>query len=147
MGRFTYPQILLVRNLCTAVLWCNSMRRSLHVSAPLLASAALAVLTACRQPQMQRCVDATGKVVADTFCGAPQGQQNNNFYRPPGTGSYRWYYGGGGGYSPGTVVGGGSYTPLSGGSYATSTSRGGFGSSFSGGEGGEGGGHGGGGGE
>jgi hypothetical protein len=112
------------------------MKRSVQVSAPLLAATALALTTGCRQPQMQRCVDEQNHVVPDAFC---QNQQQT--YSP----HYRYYYGGSGSYSPGSFASGGSYTGSSGVSYATSTSRGGFGSSFGGGSsGGEsGGGHGG----
>ncbi len=59
---------------------------------------------------------------------------------------YRSYYGGLGGYALGSIVSGGSYAPVAGHSYSPSshafstsssgTSRGGFGSSFSGGDGG-----------
>ena len=109
------------------------MKRSTHVAAPLLASAALFMLAGCRQPQMKRCVDQNNVVVADSLCEKQPGQQNNNNYYHPG-GLFRWYYGGMGGYSPGATVSGGGYAPVSGASY--STSRGGFGSSFGGGEGG-----------
>jgi hypothetical protein len=107
------------------------MKRSTHVAAPLLASAALTLLTGCRQEQMQRCVDEHNVVVDDSFCQNQQGQNNNNFYHPPGL--YRYYYGGTGTYYPGSIATGGSYTPTPGFGYATS--RGGFGSSFGDGEG------------
>jgi hypothetical protein len=105
------------------------MRRSAQVAAPLLASAALALLAGCRKPEMQRCVDEHNVVVADNLCGA-QGQQQ----RPNGMGGfypnpYRYYYGGYGGYGLGSMVGGGGYQSMAGHSYASSTSRGGFGSS------------------
>ena len=108
------------------------MRRSKHVAAPLLASAALTLLTACRKPEMQRCVDEHNVVVADSLCGNPTGPQNNN-YPHPGGGIYpspfRWYYGGYGGYGLGSTIGGGNYAPIGGHSYASSsTVRGGFGS-------------------
>ena len=109
------------------------MKRSKHVAAPLLASAAIAMLTGCRQAQMKRCVDEHNVVVDDSLCGNQPGQQNNNNYYHPG-GFYRYYYGGGGSYFPGSVASGGGYAPSAGYSYATS--RGGFGSSFGGGEGG-----------
>jgi hypothetical protein len=127
------------------------MKRSTHVAAPLLAAAALSLLTGCRRPQMQRCVDENNNVVDDSFCkdqpsAQPNAQQNSN---DPFHHFYRFYYGGWGGYSLGTQVGGGSYVPTPGARYTT---RGGFGSSFA--EGGshssgsgEGGGHGGGAGE
>lgn len=106
------------------------MKRSTQVAAPLLAAAALALLTGCRRPQMQRCVDEHNNVVDDSFCqNQPNAQQ-----QPDGHGGfifvpspYRFYYGGWGGYGIGTQVGGGSYTPTPGASYTT---RGGFGSSF-----------------
>ena len=137
------------------------MRRSSQVAAPLLAAAALALSTGCRRPDMQRCVDENNHVVADSFCQNQPNQQQQR--RPDGHGGfipflypYRYYYGGVGGYAAGTTATGGSFTPTPGRSY--STSRGGFGRSFSsGGEhgasgegsghGGEGGGHGGGAGE
>jgi hypothetical protein len=127
------------------------MRRSTQVAAPLLAAAALSLLTGCRKPEMQRCVDEHNNVVDDSFCN----NQPNPQQRPDGHGGfipffpYRYYYGGFGGFGLGTQVGGGSFTPTPGSRYTT---RGGFGSSFS--EGGshssssgEGGGHGGGAGE
>ena len=124
------------------------MRRSTQVTAPLLAAAALSILTGCRRPQMQRCVDEYNNVVDDSFCNNAQQQNSNDLFHH----TYRHYYGGWGGYGIGTTVGGGSYSPTPGVSYTT---RGGFGSSFadggshssSSGHGGEGGGHGGGAGE
>jgi hypothetical protein len=125
------------------------MKRSTQVAAPLLAAAAMAMLSGCHKQEMQRCVDENNKVVDDSFCHQPGQTQQ----RPDGHGGfifipmpYHYYYGGYGGFAPGSVVGGGAFTPTPGRSYST-TSRGGFGSSFSGGEGGEGGGHGGGAGE
>ena len=115
------------------------MKRSSHVAAPLLATAALAITTGCRKPEMQRCVDENNKVVDDSLCAnQPQGQAQQ---RPDGHGGffpifipYHYYYGGWGGYGLGSVVGGGSYAPAPGSSYTTRsgvTTRGGFGSSFS----------------
>lgn len=127
------------------------MKRSVQVSVPLLASAALAITTTGCHPHadMQRCVDEHNHVVADTFCQNPNTQQqmrnsSGGFYFP-----YRYYYGGAGGYGLGSSVYGGGYAPIGGRSYASpssSTSRGGFGSTHGGGSGagGEGGGHGGG---
>lgn len=128
----------------------NRTRRSARVAVPLLAAAAVALLTGCRQPQPKRCIDEKNQVVDPSFCeaqgqGQGQGQsQNNNLYHP-GFWPYRYYYGGSGGFAPGSIVSGGSIVPTNGVSYSTTT-RGGFGSSFGGGEaGGEG--HGGSGGE
>jgi hypothetical protein len=99
----------------------------------------------CRKPEMQRCVDESNRVVDDSLCaglppvqgGNPQypnmGGQGYVPYRP----LYRYYYGGWGGYTPGTVIGGGSLTPLEGHGYVSSrgvrtgTVRGGFGHGFS----------------
>ena len=115
------------------------MRRSSHIAAPLLASTALAMLAGCRRPEMQRCVDENNKVVDDSLCkNLPNDAQGNSngshgggvFFFP-----YRYYYGGFGGYGLGSTVSGGSLSPMAGHSYSTSTSRGGFGSSFSGGRG------------
>ena len=125
------------------------MKRSAQVTAPLLAAAALSMLTGCRQ--MQRCVDEHNNVVDDKFCK----DQPNQSPTPGGSGGvipiypiYRYYYGGYGGFGIGSQAGGGSFTPSPGVRYTT---RGGFGSSFAEGgshsSGGEGGGHGGGSGE
>jgi hypothetical protein len=115
------------------------MHRSIHVAAPLLAAAALAMSTGCRKPEMQRCVDEHNVVVDDKLCANQQGIQQQ---RPDGHGGfipflffpYRSYYGGYGGYGMGSTVGGGGYAPAAGRSYSTGsgvTTRGGFGSSFS----------------
>jgi hypothetical protein len=128
------------------------MRRSTQVAAPLLAAAALSMLTGCRKPEMQRCVDENNHVVDDSLCANLPANQQGVQQRPDGHGGflpilipYRYYYGGWGGYGLGSVAGGGGYAPISGRSYANRsgiTIRGGFGSSFHG-EGGEGGAHGG----
>jgi hypothetical protein len=121
------------------------MKRSSQVAAPLLAAAALAMVSGCRKPQMQRCVDENNKVVDDSLCAnQPQAQQR----QPDGHGGflplfipYHYYYGGWGGYGLGSAVGGGAFTPNPSTTYATRsgvTTRGGFGSSFSGGGHGEG---------
>jgi hypothetical protein len=129
------------------------MRRSANVIAPILASTALALLTACRTSEDQRCVDENNHVVDPNFCknlpaNAQQpvagslanngGSYNNGIFFPH---YYRFYYGGGGGGLGGFATGGG-YSPSPGHSYSFSrTTRGGFGSLFSsGGGGGEGGG-------
>ena len=112
------------------------MRRSPQVAAPLLALAAAAMLQGCRKPEMQRCVDENNKVVDDSLCGKPQQGMRSDGHGGfvPFIIPYRYYYGGYGGYGLGSVVSGGTTTPTAGRSYATrsgSTSRGGFGSSFS----------------
>ncbi len=125
------------------------MRRSTHVVAPLLVSAAAAMLSGCG-PEMERCVDQQNHVVDPKFCqnlppaAGQQGTMNGNGHGGsfvPIIVPYRYYYGGGGGYGIGSVVSGGGYTPAPGHSYSLSngTARGGFGKSFSAG-GGEGGG-------
>src|SRR5882757_10473640 len=116
------------------------MRRSTQVTAPLLAATALSILTGCRKPEMQRCVDEQNRVVDDKLCANLPDQQGIQ-QRPDGHGGflplfipYHYYYGGWGGYGLGSVVGGGSYAPAAGRSYTTRsgvTTRGGFGSSFS----------------
>jgi hypothetical protein len=120
------------------------MRRSSYVAAPLLASAALALLTACRKQEMQRCVDENGVVVPDSDCrNQPLEQHNGGTYYHPfgGGGYYRWYYGGLGGFAAGSRVSGGGYRAMPGHAYSSTTSRGGFGSTHgSGAHGGEGGG-------
>lgn len=116
------------------------MKKSANVAAPLLASAALAFLAGCKQQEMKRCVDEHNTVVDDSLCNAQQQQQqpfnHSGGYVPV---PFRWYYGGFGGYSRGAMAGGGGFAPLAGHSYASPTTRGGFGSSFSEGAGGHGG--------
>ena len=85
------------------------MRRSTQVFAPLLASAAVALLAGCRSSDMQRCVDENNQVVDPSFCKSlPQGTQSvvgtvgnrGGYYGPTGLfipHVYRYYYGGGGG--------------------------------------------------
>ncbi len=123
------------------------MKRSQQVTAPLLAAAALSLLSACKRgPEMQRCVDENNRVVDPSFCATQPalsggaGGAYGSGYRP----FYHFYYGGGGGYGIGSTVTGGSYAPIAGHSYSSTsgTARGGFGSSHGGG-GGEGGGGGG----
>jgi hypothetical protein len=124
------------------------MKRSTKVAAPLLASAALAILAGCRKPEMQRCVDEQNRVVDDSFCTNQSAQQQQQPQRTASGGGfvpilpiYHYYYGGWGGFGLGSVVGGGSYTPAAGHNYAARsgvTTRGGFGSSYSGGSHGEG---------
>jgi len=119
-------------------------RRSLHVTAPLLAAAAVAMSSGCRKPEMQRCVDENNQVVDDSLCAnLPPVSGNQQYPNMHGGGIvpyrplYHYYYGGWGGYTPGTVVGGGSLTPLEGHGYISSrgirtgTVRGGFGHGFS----------------
>jgi hypothetical protein len=128
------------------------MKRSSQVAAPLLAAAAFSLLTGCQKPEMQRCVDEQNHVVDDSLCANLPNQQGAQQQRPDGHGGflpiilpYRYYYGGWGGYGLGSVVGGGGYVPVAGRSYANRsgvTTRGGFGSSFRGGEGEGSGGHG-----
>jgi hypothetical protein len=119
------------------------MRRSSAVIAPLLASAAVVLLASCKSSEPQRCVDENNRVVDPSFCenlpanGQPiagslnnnGGYYNNGIFFPH---YYRYYYGGGGG-GFGSILSGGSYTPLSGHGYSVGgTTRGGFGLSFSG---------------
>jgi hypothetical protein len=121
------------------------MKRSSQVAAPLLAAAAISLLTGCQKPEMQRCVDEQNHVVDDKLCANLPNQQGVQQQRPDGHGGfipiilpYRYYYGGWGGYGLGSVVGGGGYAPVTGRSYANRsgvTTRGGFGSSFHGSEG------------
>src|ERR1700760_1858830 len=93
------------------------MRRSTQVSAPLVAAAALSLLTGCRRPEMQRCVDENNKVVDDSLC-ANQPQQGVQQQHPDGHGGfvpiilpYHYYYGGWGGYALRSPAGRGRYTP------------------------------------
>ena len=119
------------------------MRRSAKVIVPLLAAAAVSVLTGCRPKEMQRCVDENGNVVDDKLCGGqPQTvmQQQSDGHggiHPVFVPMYRYYYGGGGGYGLGSRVYGGGFSPEAGHSYSTGRggffsgiSRGGFGSHF-----------------
>jgi hypothetical protein len=134
---------LLSSNNSFALRWPETtMRRSAHVFAPLLASAALALATGCNSADPQRCVDEQNHVVDPKFCAnLPPGAISSGTSRNGGgyfggnglfyPHLYRNYYGGS--FLPGGIVSGGSYTPLAGHSYSFSsgTSRGGFGSSFS----------------
>lgn len=115
-----------------------AMKRSTQVAVPMVAAAAMALLTGCRGPEMQRCVDEQNNVVPDSFCkDQPDQPAQQGHAHVGGIFPYRYYYGGWGGYGLGTRVGGGSFVPMPGRSYST-TARGGFGSFF-GGEGGHGG--------
>ncbi|MES2391465.1 MAG: hypothetical protein V4555_07480 [Acidobacteriota bacterium] len=131
------------------------MRRSSIVLAPLLASAAAALLTGCHT-DTQTCVDENNRAVDPKFCQNLQpGQTHAGTVYDSGSGGYysngifyphifRYYYGGHYG-GLGSFMSGGSYAPSAGHSYSIGgTTRGGFGSSFSG-EGHGSGGHGGGG--
>ena len=119
------------------------MRRSKCVAAPILASAAVALLSGCK-PDMQRCVDENNRVTDPSHCNTLQSGSTQTTVAPGGGHFYRWYYGGGGSYAAGSVATDGSLVPEAGHSYSVTngTARGGFGSSFGGD--GEGGGHGGG---
>lgn len=113
------------------------MRRSAQVVAPILASAAAVLLSGCR-PDMQRCVDESNHVVSPSDCSTlPAGSNQTTVGPSGGSHVYRWYYGGGGSYATGSSATGGSYAPTGGQSYSTTsgTARGGFGSSFGGGDG------------
>src|SRR5438046_8296788 len=94
-----------------------TMKRSAQVTAPLLAAAALSLLTGCRRPEMQRCVDEHNNVVDDSLC---KNQSSQPQQRPDGNGGfipffpYHYYYGGWGGYAIGSQAGGGSYSPTPG---------------------------------
>jgi hypothetical protein len=83
---------------------------------------------------MKRCDDSQGIVVDDSLCNA-QSNPSGGYY----PGAYHWYYGGWGSYTRGTHTGGGSFAPMPGHSYSSSTTRGGFGSTFHGSESGHGG--------
>ncbi|MBS1823362.1 MAG: hypothetical protein JST61_15540 [Acidobacteria bacterium] len=120
------------------------MRRSTKVVAPLLAATAITLMSGCRKPEMQRCVDENNKVVDDSLCANlppdnsnPQNPNMNGHGYMPYIPLYHHYYGGWGGYALGTLVGGGSTTPAEGHSYvsshgvSTGTVRGGFGRSMS----------------
>lgn len=124
------------------------MRRSAQVVAPLLAALAASLTAGCHRSEPQRCVDETEHVVDPKFCAnqppgtqpltsQPNGSHGGVLFIPH---VYRYYYGGMGGALGSTVTGGG-YAPQAGHSYsfssgrggtsASGTSRGGFGSHFS----------------
>ena len=125
------------------------MRTPLRIVTPLLAAAAVSVMTGCRPAQMQRCVDENNNVVDDKLCAnQPQALSNGQQQRmSDGHGGflpliipYRYYYGGGGGYGLGSRVFGGGYSAApgvgysrGGGGFFGGISRGGFGSHFGGG--------------
>ena len=109
------------------------MRRSKQVVAPILASAAVALLSGCK-PEMQRCVDENNRVMDPSYCKTLESNSTQTTVGPSGGAHvYRYYYGGGGSYAVGSTATDGSYAPASGHSYSTTTgtARGGFGSSFS----------------
>jgi hypothetical protein len=109
------------------------MRRSLHVSAPLLVAAALTLATGCERPEMQRCVDEQNMVVDDDLCHAIGEQRTigGNPHKPP---VYRYYYGGTGSPESGTTAEGGRFEPDPTHSYKIATSsvtvRNGFGNKY-----------------
>ena len=127
------------------------MARVRKIVAPLLAAAAVSILTGCRPKEMQRCVDEHDNVVDDKLCANLP--QNAVQQRPDGHGGfipfilpYRYYYGGGGGLGAGSRVYGGGYQPQpnhrytsprggsgGGGGFFHGITRGGFGSHFGGG--------------
>lgn len=116
------------------------MRRSSFVLAPILASAAVTLLSGCRHNEAERCVDEQNHVVDPKFCAnLPANSTQPVMGTPTSDGAvfiphyYRHYYGGLGGFALGSMVSGGSYAPQAGHSYSFSsgTSRGGFGRSFS----------------
>lgn len=92
------------------------MRRSQQVAAPLLASAALAMLSGCKQSEM-RCVDSHNAVVDHSLC------------TPVSGGEYRLYYDGHLDSSGDFAVGGSNH-PEEGKHNEFATERGGFGSTF-----------------
>ena len=110
----------------------RAFKRSSQVAVPLVAAAAVVLMSGCRKPEMQRCVDENNHVVDESLCAnQPQQQRRSDghggfFFLPI---PYRSYYGGMGGFDRGSSVSGGSYMPLPGRSY--STTRGGFGRFFS----------------
>ena len=119
------------------------MRRSNLVFAPILASAATALLTGCHTNDPQQCVDEQNHVVNPSFCQNLQPGQtvagtpvnsggyygSNGIFYPH---LFRYYYGGSSS-GIGSMVYGGSYAPTPGHRYSIGgTSRGGFGSSFGG---------------
>jgi len=100
------------------------------------------MISGCRKPEMQRCVDENNVVVDDSLC-ANQPQTNQQYQSMGGGGGYvpyrpmyHYYYGGFGGFGLGTPASGGSIDPVEGRSYVdssgrTSTVRGGFGRTMS----------------
>jgi hypothetical protein len=139
-----------------AIHWISHMRRTAQIVTPLLAAAAMSIMTGCRPAEMQRCVDENGTVVDDKLCGGQpqtvmhQQSDGHGGFVPIFIPMYRYYYGGGGGYGLGSRVSGGGFIPLQNRDYRNATgggrggggffggirsgiSRGGFGSSFGGG--------------
>jgi hypothetical protein len=98
----------------------------------------VSALTLCDEsPEQRRCVDNTGKVVADDLCRVKEAQPYSGAGSGAGgTHTFFWYYGGTGGTSPGSVAAGGSFTSAhsstggrSSASHGGSVGRGGFGGS------------------
>jgi hypothetical protein len=83
------------------------MRKSRSITLTLLAAAAM-FSVACdekKDAQIQRCVDANGRVVGDNNC------QANGAYVPHGAYPYYLWYYGGRGYYPGETAQEGSFVP------------------------------------
>ena len=69
----------------------------------------VATMTGCDDSaQQRRCVDNTGRVVSEEYC---RDDEARRYYGGGGPPVFFWYFGGGGGYIPGSMAGGGSYTP------------------------------------
>jgi len=75
------------------------MRRSTNVVAPLLAATAITLMTGCRKPEMERCIDENNKVVDDSLCANlppassnPQDPNRNGHGYVPYVPLYHRYY-------------------------------------------------------
>jgi hypothetical protein len=120
------------------------MRKSGAVPLTLLATAALAAASGCKDhpKEVRNCVDAENRIVRDSRCNSSPSSGGS------GGGGYHYVYGGASGGGIDDTVEGGSKEPESGAEVVSGESgdvvRGGFGSSESGAHGGESGGEGGG---
>ncbi len=115
------------------------MKRTQHITLGLLAGMALAFTTGCnRQAERRDCVDAANRLANDQACQDADQQRRRGGYIGP---YYHYLYGGSSGGRIGDTVVNGNPSPgmgRSGGIFG-GISRGGFGSTASGGHGGSGG--------
>ncbi len=112
----------------------RKIRKSQEIVLGVAMLSLVATVTGCDDPaQRRRCVDSTGKVVAEEQC---RDAESRHYYGggPP---LFFWYFGGLGGYGPGSYASGGTYVPprgyTSGGRFSASPGSGSSGGGVSGG--------------
>jgi len=84
----------------------RKIRKSQEIVLGVAMLSLVATVTGCDDPsQRRRCVDSTGKVVAEDQCR----EAETRYYYGGGPPMFFWYFGGWGGYGPGSFVSGGTY--------------------------------------